>query len=267
MRADLQEPSDARYRHTSNQDEAVPSLLRQTATGLRRPSLFTEQRAGLELMELLAHPVYYGIGIPRGNGAHILLIPGFLTSDSYMVTLEGWLRRIGYQPHFSGLHLNAGRPFDLIARLIGRLDALAATVGTPLTIIGHSLGGVFARILAYLRPDLVRRVITMGSPLAQDPHAAAHPFVRLMAEVFLHEGHPPAESAALRTLQFDLIRSPLPPNVRLMCLYSREDAVVHWQACIDTDPRARAHEVRGTHMGLAWNTQVYQHLGQLLLSM
>src|SRR5690242_19810348 len=66
-----------------------------------RPSLLLEQRAGLELAELYCSPVYHGAGVPWRNGAPVLLIPGFLGSDSYLTVLRGWLRRVGYEPHLS----------------------------------------------------------------------------------------------------------------------------------------------------------------------
>src|SRR5215211_2516209 len=56
------------------------------------PSLLGERQAGLELLELIGHPVYYGIGVPRGRGAPVLLLPGFLGSDAYLLLLHGWLR-------------------------------------------------------------------------------------------------------------------------------------------------------------------------------
>ena len=229
-----------------------------------RPSLLLEQRAGLELAALFASPVYYGAGVPRGNGAHVLLIPGFLGSDGYLTVLGGWLRRIGYRPHLSGLYLNAGRPFDLLAHLLRRAEAVAAAAGARLTVVGHSLGGVFGRVLARLRPDLIAHVIALGAPLTDDPRRAAHPLVGAIADLLLREGRTRAALAAERALERELITGPLPETVRLTSLYTREDAVVHWRTCIDPDPRAVSHEVRGTHLGLVWNTQVYHHLAHTL---
>jgi pimeloyl-ACP methyl ester carboxylesterase len=232
---------------------------------LLRPSLLLEQRAALELAELFASPVYYGVGVPRGNGAHVLLIPGFLGSDGYLAVMRDWLQRVGYRPHGSGLYVNAGRPFDLIARLLRRADSVATAAGARLTLIGHSLGGVFSRVIARLRPDLVEHVIALGAPLSDDPRRAAHPFVGAMADAILREGVTPADIAAERLVERDLITGPLPEGVRLTSLYTREDAVVNWRACIDPDPRATCHEVRGTHSGLAWNAQVYRYVGRALL--
>jgi triacylglycerol lipase len=230
---------------------------------LSRPSLLLEQRAGLELAQLFASPVYYGIGVPRGTGAPVLLIPGFLGSDSYMTVLSGWLRRIGYQPHYSGLTINAGRPVELIGRMLRRVDDIFNSSGRQVTVVGHSLGGVFASVLGRFRPDAVSQVVTLGSPMCEDPRRAAHPLVAALGEVLLRDPNS-REVEEERALEHALMRSPLPENVGLSCVYTREDAVVRWKDCIDADPRTVAHEVRGTHSGLAWNSQVYTFLGRAL---
>jgi len=222
-----------------------------------RPSLALEQRAGIELAELIASPVYYGIGVPRGDGRPVLLLPGFMGSDNYLTILGGWLRRAGYQPAQSGITFNAGSLSRLLRQVEERAERLALGHGR-LTVIGHSLGGVFARVLAVRRPDLIEDVITLGAPLSGNPRASAHPFVRALGELLIQD-HPAVEAETLGRLS-----EPLPENVRLASIYSREDAVVHWRACLDSDPRADCIEVRGTHVGLAWNVGVYRHLGRLL---
>ncbi len=226
-----------------------------------RPSLLLEQRAGMELAQLLSMPVYYGVGVPRGDGSPVLLIPGFLGSDSYLTVMNGWVRRIGYRPHPSGIVLNIGRPLDLVMRMVARTERIAQQAGQPITIIGHSLGGILGAIVARLRPELVTQVVTLGSPMSRDPRRAAHPLVAALGEVLLTGGLNRAQD---RELEDALYASPLPEQVRLTCIYTREDAVVRWQDCIHDDPRTVALEVTGTHSGLAWNAQVYRHVGQML---
>jgi triacylglycerol lipase len=228
-----------------------------------RPPLLLEARAGLELAALLASPLYAGIGIPRGDGSPVLLIPGFFGSDDYLAVLRGWLRRVGYRPHRTGLELIAGSPPDLVGQLLCRTQAVAAVSGRRLTVIGHSLGGVLASAVARLRPDLVAHVITLGAPL-RDPRGAAHPLVTGLTELLSDDGDSPAAVAATRAWEREVLSTPLPDSVHQTCIYSHEDAVVGWRACIDPDPRSTAHEVYGTHSGLAWNAQVYRLLGQLL---
>jgi pimeloyl-ACP methyl ester carboxylesterase len=243
-------------------DGGVPP--RHAAADGGRPGLWREQSAALELWELLASPVYYGIGVPRGDGAPVLVVPGFLGSDDYLMILRGWLRRVGYQPHASGLFCVS--PIEqLFARLLRRAETVAAAAQRPLVLIGHSLGGMLCREVARRRPDLVDHVLTLGSGHATardelDDAAAGDPQVGAWAERLLGAGRPVRERLAAH----DLLGGPLPGGVRLSCLYSRDDAVVHWRSCQDTDPRTTLCEVRGSHTGLAWNAQVYRHLGRLL---
>jgi pimeloyl-ACP methyl ester carboxylesterase len=229
-----------------------------------RPSLLWEQRAALELGDLIAHPVYYGVGVPRGDGAPVLVLPGFLGSDEYLAILRGWLRRVGYRPYRSGIAFCAGSPFRLVRRMIGRAEEIAARHDRRLVIIGHSLGGVLGAAVARQRPELVEHVVTLGSPLCPDPRAVSHPAVAALGHLLIRETPVDALLAEERVRERVLLSGPLPEDVRLTCLYTREDAVVSWDACFDGDPRSAAHEVRGTHCGLAWNTQVYRLLGSLL---
>ena len=224
-----------------------------------RPSLALEQRAGVELAELMASPVYYGLGVPRGDGRNVLLLPGFMGSDGYLTILSSWLRRIGYRPAQSGISFNAGSLTRLL-RQVERRAADLTTRGQRLTIIGHSLGGVLARVTAVSRPDLIDDVITLGSPLVGNPRHSAHPMVRALGDMLILDD-PKDEARAMAQLA-----TSLPEGVRLTSIYTREDPVVQYRACLDQDPRAHCIEVRGTHVGLAWNAAVYRHLGHLLAS-
>ena len=235
---------------------------------LARPSLFLEGRALLELAQLFADPVYYGLGIPRGHGGSVLLLPGFLGSDSYLSILHSWLERVGYHPYTSGIWLMIGRTADLVERILERTEAVADANGGRITIIGHSLGGIMGRYIAQMRPDLVDHVITLGSPIGRNPRQAAHPLVAALADLLVPDGPTAATRARARIIEGAIISQmtgPLPPEVRLTAIYSREDAVVHWRACIDCDPVHAAYEVSGTHSGLAWNAQAYRHVGRALL--
>ena len=223
----------------------------------RRPPLWLEQRAAFELLELIASPVYYGIGVPRGNGAPVLLLSGFMGSDDLLMVLHGWLRRIGYRPYRLGVPVIAGPYRDLLTRVRRRVEAVADAAGRPLTLIGQSMGGSLSCAAARQCPELVEHVITLGSPLCAEPRRFAHPLMVLLGEL-LNTGGSSAEEAMLEGAD-------LPESVALTCIYSREDAVLHWPACIPDNPRATVYEVRGTHSGLAWNAAVYRHLARLLL--
>jgi triacylglycerol lipase len=226
-----------------------------------RPPLWNEQRAALELGELVTSPVYFGVGVPRGDRTPVVAVPGFLGSDDYLSVLHGWLRRVGYRPARSGLHCVG--PIDgLAARLERRAERVAEETGRRLVLLGHSLGGMLSCRVARRRPDLVEQVITLGSARTSAARDSSDPLIGALADMLLGQnGTPPTWSE-----DGEMLGSPLPDGVRLACIYSRDDAVVHWRACLDDDPRTVMHEVRGTHTGLAWNARVYRHLGRLLAS-
>ena len=230
-----------------------------------RPSLFLEQqRAALELAELLASPVYYGLGVPRGDRSPVLLLPGFLGSDDYLAFMRGWLQRIGYRPHSSRLGLCTGPLPDLLARALRRVESVARTEDQPLTLVGHSLGGIISCAIARQRPDLVAHVITLGSAICDDPRGASHPMIVALADMLGGDRAGGSVRARQRMSEPRWLSGPLADGIRLTCIYSREDAVVDWRACMGADYRAAAYEVRGTHSGLAWNAAVYRHLGRQL---
>lgn len=226
-----------------------------------RPPIEGEIVAPFEFAALLASRVYLGIGVPRGHGRPVLVLPGFMGNDEYLLPLRGWLRRIGYDARASGTLWNVGTPTSLITHALARADHLAIEHGSRLIIIGHSLGGVFARALATLRPDIIAHAITLGSPLSGNPRAAAHPLVSRLGNVLLSEAGGQAVNDAIEDV---LLTGALPEGTQLTSLYSRCDAVVDWRSCVLDDPRARAIEVHGTHCGLAWNEEVYRILGPLL---
>jgi len=133
--------------------------------------LFTESaRAGLELGAMGAMlPLLRKA--PRGDGHSVLVIPGFMASDNSTRTLRWYLRDLGYHAHGWRLGVNIGptdRIIDGMAARIGSLAADARTSGQPISLIGWSLGGIYARIMARQFPDAIRQVITLGSPFARD---------------------------------------------------------------------------------------------------
>ena len=129
-------------------------------------SPWTEALFAAELLILHATPIYYGFGVPRGDDSAVIIIPGFLGTDLYLMELHAWLGRIGYRPYFSGIGINADCPNLLIQRhVIETVQRALSETGRPIHLIGHSLGGVIARSIAGQRPRDVASVITLASPI------------------------------------------------------------------------------------------------------
>src|SRR5438105_5143450 len=99
-----------------------------------------------ELSALLRDPVFRGRGIPRGDGRPVLLIPGFLSGDWALRVLHSWLGRIGYRSHLSGIVLNVRHSEGLLPGLKRKLAELEAEAGSRVSLIGHSRGGLLAKV-------------------------------------------------------------------------------------------------------------------------
>ena len=126
--------------------------------------IWREALFGLDWLALRTSPVLYGCGIPRGDGAPVVVVPGFLGSDVYLLEMYFWLGRIGYRPFLSRIGRNAECLDVLVGRLLGTVEEARASTGRPVHLIGHSLGGMLARSAAVRRPDRIASVITLGSP-------------------------------------------------------------------------------------------------------
>lgn len=188
---------------TGAADAGVPPLLRFLAEGqaiVSRP--FTVQ-AARRIAE--SH---------RGDGRAAVVIPGFMARDIFTLRLRRMLAVAGYAPHGWGLGMNRGASADLLDRLAARLDDIAVGEGTPITLIGWSLGGLYAREVAKLRPDLVDRVITLGSPFSGDLRAN-----RAWRLYELLNRHPVDQPP----MQVELTKK---PPVKTIALWSANDGIV-----------------------------------------
>ena len=220
-----------------------------------------------QLRMLLSDPLYRDNTPLRGNGDPILLIPGFLAGDWSLQVMASWLTKQGYHIHDSGVTWNVQCPLRTGELLQQCLDSLANQHGRPLTVIGHSLGGVLARFLGANFPHYVHRVIALGSPI--DDSMRIHPIVPLTFRMLqnvrgaIGKERPPCAKnihCACRFTQTTF--APLPPSVQFTAIYSRQDEIVDWRACVDPDGDNR--EVSGLHLGLVVNRDVYQTLAEVL---
>lgn len=223
------------------------------------PPIWLEGRLAAEFGALIRDPVWHGRRVPRGEGRPVILIPGFLAGDQSLVTMRDWFRRMEYRPTLSGIRVNIRYSEFLIEGLTARLREEVQSHGRKVAIVGHSRGGLLAKVVADRNPDLVDQVIALGSPLGNpyDLHpmtlasvhwARFYNFVRYGNREHL-EGQ----------FEADLLGPPVAP---ITSVYTRSDGIVHWRACIRPD--IPAVEVRGSHSGLAHNAEVFHLLARLL---
>jgi pimeloyl-ACP methyl ester carboxylesterase len=180
---------------------------------------------------------------PRGNGRPVLLLPGFLSDDDATAALRQYLCDLGHAARPWQLGTNLGPTEGIMDGLERRLDELASASGGPVSLVGVSLGGLFARHLARHMPESVGQVITLGSPFRIASKAQSH-----VAEAYDALSHLHVEPA--RFSVWGGARQPLP--VRSTAIYTRTDGVVAWQTCVDESScHAENIEVVGSHCGLA----------------
>ena len=151
---------------------------------------------------------------------------------------------------------NQGRVEEVLDRVRERVEQFAELQGEPVALVGQSLGGYLAREAARDLPHLVRRVVTFGSPVVGGPrYSTAAPLY------------------ALRGADFDQIdqaiaaREETPLRVPVTAVYSKNDGIVAWQACIDrrTDPQLIEHvEVRSTHLAMGFDPEVLRVVARRL---
>jgi pimeloyl-ACP methyl ester carboxylesterase len=234
-------------------------------------SLFTEALFGAEILILHASPVYYGLGVPRGDGSAVIIIPGFLGTDIYLTELHAWLRRIGYRPYFSGIGVNADCPNLLIQqRLNQTVDKALAETKRKVHLIGHSLGGVIARSLAGQRSRDIASVTTLAAPIRGTVanravlHAAEAVRLRILDE---HgRGVLPGCYTGQCTCNFlNSLRRRVPASTIETAIYTRHDGVVDWRYCMTMDPEVDV-EVPGTHIGMAFNPAAYAVVAERLFA-
>ncbi len=222
-----------------------------------------------ELLLLHAAPSYYGLGIPRGDGSAVVLIPAFLCPDAYLAPLHQWLARIGYDPFFSGIGFNTECPNLLIRRQLNdTIEKALSKSGRKVHLIGHSLGGIIARAFAAQRPADIASVITLGAPFRG---TVAHRSILHAAEIVRRRILARHGSDVLPecytghcTCDFlDSLRHAMPVTVKETAVYSEDDGVVDWRYCKTDRPEAD-FSVSGTHLGLVFNPSAYSIIAERL---
>lgn len=208
------------------------------APGLGR--LLLEARAPLEFAASVAAAPWL-LSAPRGDGHPVLVYPGFMASDVTTRPLRRLLRTLGHDVAGWEQGRNLGPRDGTLARAQQRIVELHERSGRRVSLVGWSLGGLYARELAKLVPHCVRGVVSLGSPFAGPPDANhAKGLYRL-----LQRGRPSTHAPR------DLLP---PPPVPTTSIYSRSDGIVSWQCSVEAaGPQTESIEVAASHLGLGVN--------------
>lgn len=184
--------------------------------------------------------------LPKGDGHPVLVFPGFTTGDRSTEPLRRLLRDLDYRTYGWGLGVNVGPTQRILDGIFERLDRAHTRQGEKVSLIGWSLGGIYARELARARPDLVRQVITLGSPIQMienDTSSASRIWDSLS------QYHARGFRSPDREADRPLLRVPT------TSIYSKTDGVVNWKAClIRKTGRSENIRVFGSHCGLGFNS-------------
>jgi pimeloyl-ACP methyl ester carboxylesterase len=217
-------------------------------------AILGEARIGIEWASMHLAMPWLRRRTQRGDGGPVMVVPGFATDDGWTRHLRDLLSSIGYEVRGWDLGRNHGRVPELIPQVIGQTEAFAEETGRRVRLIGWSLGGYLVREAARERPDLVRQVVTLGSPIIGGPkYTASAPF-------YLRKGYDlDAIEAEVAERERDALTVPVD------ALFSKTDGVVAWRSCIDhTNPLTRHHEVAASHLGLIASPTVFLKVAELL---
>jgi hypothetical protein len=216
-------------------------------------ALFGENRFFSEFLHFNLYGLFHRL-LPnvRCRGRGVLLIPGFLAGDLSLGPLASRLRELGCRVFFSGIWCNVECPVHTMAHLETVLRKVNYKTGEKVTLIGHSLGGIYARELARKLPDLVERVILLGSPV-KDPLESSNAFLKALFE--LVDRRCTDQFANSDVGEPDLTFGP--PSVPETLIYSKTDGIVQWQNCIESGPKVEAIEVPSSHLGLPYSPEAF----------
>ncbi|MEM8563263.1 MAG: alpha/beta hydrolase [Pseudomonadota bacterium] len=190
----------------------------------------------------------------RGNGDTVLVLPGLGAGNRSTSLLRGYLAWLGYAVHGWQLGRNTGDVAAMLPVVVEQLQTLQQRSGDKIHLIGWSLGGIVAREAARDNPQLVKQVISLGSPIVGGPKYTA------MGNMYERQGVDVDAIAA--TIES---RESNPIAVPVTSVYSKRDGIVGWQASIDKYSKEADHqEVNATHFGLGISPEVFRILARKL---
>lgn len=207
-----------------------------------------ELLSGIYLQDLMR---LKSIPLPKTiNPKTVLIIPGFGCGDMTVLPLKKFLRSQTHRTYSWGLGINHSRMEKLLDPLMNRIKDLCDKHGEPVTLVGWSLGGIFARELVRDQPNYISSIYTMGSPVIVGPRATAF---KNLSTLFGWDQE---------QIERDMLKRFDKPIERpISAIYSKLDGIVSWQACIDRwSPSVQHHEVSASHIGMGFSKEVYQVL-------
>jgi pimeloyl-ACP methyl ester carboxylesterase len=203
--------------------------------------MMMEARAPWEYAALWAATPWLA-SLPTGDGHPVIVFPGLGATDLTTITLRNFLRARGYTPYAWNQGFNFGPRHGVLESCQAQLRDIAEQHGEKVSLIGWSLGGIYAREVAKLQPAQARCVITLGTPFSGPPQATnAWRFYELVS------GQSAQDHALSRQVR-------LPPRCPTTSIYSKTDGVVAWQCSLNDEAAHTENiEVSASHIGMGMN--------------
>jgi len=221
------------------------SISESNTHGAPRPPgpllMLLEGRAPLEYLSMLA--VFPWLRrLPRGDGHPVMVFPGLGANDATTWPLRGFLRSLGYVTQAWGQGFNAGPRVGVLDRCAADIRNLADRTGEPVSLLGWSLGGLYAREMAKEHPEITRCVITLGTPFTGHPRDTnAWRVYEWLTGTSVSD---PDVMAQVR----------IAPPVPTTSIFSRSDGIVAWRCSLnEPGPLAENVEVPASHVGMGMN--------------
>lgn len=181
-----------------------------------------------------------------------MVFPGWSTPDLFLLPMRSALRTLGHNAYGWGFGFNTGEVEAMLPSVINAVERRAEEAGGPISLIGWSLGGIFARETARDRPDLVRQVITLATPVFGGPK-------------YTRGARTYSEDHVERLANVVRSRNQISIECPITAIYSTVDAIVDWRACIDTfSPSVENLEVKSPHIGMTIDPDVWKILAERL---
>lgn len=224
-----------------------------------RPPLFWLLTEGSRAIAELGFSIPYRrflAGQNEGDGHPVLVLPGFLSTDMSTGPMRRFIQKLGYTPYGWELGRNTADA-SFVDALEERVESLYDYHQEAITVIGWSLGGVYARQLGKALPDKIRQIVTLGSPFAgiQEPNNVAWIYNLI------------SKGDRIRRVDPELFDDiPLPAPVPTTAVYTKEDGIVPWYLCMEEEDEIHQNvQVRGSHFGLGVNPTVLEIIADRLL--
>ena len=214
-----------------------------------------EGRAALEAGGLMLLLPLLRLNAVKGEDEPVMVLPGFMADDRSTLVLRNFIASIGYQVYPWDLGVNRRPMLDYLPRLFQVAFDIRERTGCKLRMVGWSRGGILSRELAREAPEVVERVITIGSPVKGGVGASS--IGRLVQR---ETGYTQAQITRMLAE-----RNRKPIRVPVRAIYSKSDGVVAWRACIDDQSSDVEHyEIAGSHVGMGTNAEVFRLVPRLL---